>query len=83
MHESDFAKLLLGMRLSVRDKMRRGLTGNSGNLLRSDVQEIRKRQRASNQLPALLEIELVEAAGPSAARRRGGRAQRHVNYEQP
>lgn len=70
----DFAKLLLGMRLGVRGKMRRGLTGNSSHLLRPDVQEIRKGQGARYELPSLLEIQLVEATGPSPARRLGGRA---------
>lgn len=68
------------MRLGVRDKMRRGLTGNCSYLLRPDVQEIRKGQGARYELPSLLEIQLVETTGPSPARRLGGRAQRHVNY---
>ncbi|KAJ2952809.1 hypothetical protein O0L34_g7172 [Tuta absoluta] len=91
-HDADFAKLLLGMRLGwvaggwVRDEMRRGLTGDGSHLLRPDVQEVRERQRARDQLPALLEIERVETVGPGPAHRRrgrGGRAQRHVNYERP
>lgn len=47
------------------------------------MKEVRKRQRASNQLPALLKIKLVEAIGPGTAHRLSRRAQRHVNYTQP
>lgn len=81
----DFAKLLLGVRLEyvIRGNIRGRLTGYCSHFLRSNMQEVSKRQRAGDQLPALLEIECVEAAGSRPAHRLDGRAQRHVNYESP
>lgn len=78
-----FRKAIVRNATGCARQMRRGLTGDSSHLLRPDVQEIRKRQGASDQLPALLEIQLVEAVGPGPAHRLGGRAQRHVNYVRP
>lgn len=59
------------------------LTSNRSHLLSPDMKEVCEWQWASNQLPALLKIKLVEAIGPGTAHRLSRRAQRHVNYMQP